>query len=84
MPMPLAQSIGLPPPTATITSQPLARYSSAPCITSSTRGLGDTAVYSTWAMPWRSRLASTSPTQPAACTPGSDTTSTRRAPKVAA
>ena len=44
IPMPLAQSIGLPPPTATMTLHPSLRYISAPSITSSERGLADTWV----------------------------------------
>lgn len=76
MPMPLAQSIGLPPPMATMTSQSLARYSSAPAITSSTLGLAETPVNTVVRMPAASSSASHSPTQPTAATPGSDTNNT--------
>src|SRR5690554_4782575 len=84
MPMPLAQSIGLPPPIAIMTSHSLDRYSSAPAITSSTLGLGEISVKMVQGRAASSSSVSISPTQPASDTPGSDTRKTWRARKLLA
>src|SRR5258708_4372109 len=73
--MPFAQSMTLPPPTATMMSQPCSAYTTAPASISSIRGLRETLVNSVHPRPAPSILASTCCTQPARTTPGSETTS---------
>lgn len=81
MPMPFAQSIGLPPPTATMLSQPSLRNRRAPSCTSCAFGLLVTDVKrEKCSIPTSSREWMTSSVQPAAMTSGSLTTSTLRAP----
>src|SRR5271163_2697243 len=80
--MHFAQSIALPPPTATMTSQPCSAYTTAPASISSIRGLGETLVNSVHPRPAPSMLASTCCAHPARTTPGSETTSALVPPRL--
>jgi len=76
MPIPLAQSMGLPPPTATSPSQRLSWYWATPAMTSWSLGLevtfkkriGSISAWASWLQ--------TASVQPTASTPGSLTTRT--------
>ena len=79
-PTPLARSIDEPPPTATMPSQPSARYIAAASITASSVGFGGVS--------WKTRtsaappiVATTRSRRPAAATPRSVTTRARRMPR---
>ena len=81
MPMPFAQSMGLPPPTTRMLSHLQSVKSFAPAITSVSRGLGETSEKRVWFISSSSRLRITSCTQPALFTSGLVTTSEWRAPR---
>ena len=80
-PIALAVSIGLPPPRATMASQPSESASFAPLLTDVFRGLGTTSSKTTVPMFASASEPSTGSSRPAATTPGSVTTKTRVPPR---